>query len=50
LALKKVFGTITKQSTLLADMEIYTIVGYGLGGFDYSYCIKSAFKTDDDFG
>ena len=30
LALKKVFGTVAKQATLLADMEIYTIVGYGL--------------------
>ena len=30
LAMKKLFGTISKQSTLLADMEIYTIVGYGL--------------------
>lgn len=30
LAMKKIFGSITKQSTLLADMEIYTIVGYGL--------------------
>jgi hypothetical protein len=28
--MKKVFSTISKQSTLLADMEIYTIVGYGL--------------------
>jgi MFS transporter, DHA2 family, multidrug resistance protein len=30
LALKKVFGTISKQSTLLTNMEIYTYVGYGL--------------------
>ena len=30
LAMKKIFGTVTKQSALLADMEIYTIVGYGL--------------------
>lgn len=30
LALKKVFGSVAKQSTLLANMEIYTIVGYGL--------------------
>ncbi|MFH7011953.1 MFS transporter [Flavobacterium sp. FlaQc-52] len=30
LAIKKIFGTVAKQSTLLADMEIYTIVGYGL--------------------
>ncbi|MEZ0128362.1 MFS transporter, partial [Flavobacterium sp. LBUM151] len=30
LALKKLFSTVAKQSTLLADMEIYTIVGYGL--------------------
>ncbi|TDW49882.1 hypothetical protein EV144_102310 [Flavobacterium sp. 270] len=30
LALKKVFSTVAKQSTLLTNMEIYTIVGYGL--------------------
>ena len=50
LAFKKVFGTVAKQSTLLADMEIYTIVGYGLGSFNYSYCMKSAFKTNNDIG
>jgi hypothetical protein len=30
LALKKVFGTIAKQSTLLSNMEIFTVVGYCL--------------------
>jgi hypothetical protein len=30
LALKKVFGTVAKQSTLLSDMEIFTVVGYSL--------------------
>ncbi|HJS01147.1 MAG TPA: MFS transporter [Flavobacterium sp.] len=30
LALRNVFGGITKQSTLLTNMEIYTVVGYGL--------------------
>ncbi|MES2239527.1 MAG: MFS transporter [Bacteroidota bacterium] len=30
LALKKVFSSISKQSTLLTNMEIYTVVGYGL--------------------
>ena len=30
LALKKVFGTVAKQSTLLSNMEIFTIVGYCL--------------------
>nr|WP_315201321.1 MFS transporter [uncultured Flavobacterium sp.] len=30
LALKKVFSTVAKQSTLLTNMEIYTVVGYGL--------------------
>lgn len=30
LALKKVFSGITKQSVLLSNMEIYTVVGYGL--------------------
>jgi uncharacterized membrane protein YidH (DUF202 family) len=30
LALKKVFSGISKQSTLLTNMEIYTYVGYGL--------------------
>ncbi|URC14055.1 hypothetical protein [Flavobacterium sp. B183] len=28
--MKKIFGTVTKQATLLADMEIYTIMGYSL--------------------
>jgi DHA2 family multidrug resistance protein len=30
LALKKVFSTVAKQSTLLSNMEIYTVVGYSL--------------------
>lgn len=30
LALKKVFSNVSKQATLLSDMEIYTVVGYGL--------------------
>ncbi|MEN2399840.1 MFS transporter [Flavobacterium sp. MC2016-06] len=30
LALKKVFSTVSKQATLLTNMEIYTTVGYGL--------------------
>ncbi|MBK0371298.1 MFS transporter [Flavobacterium agrisoli] len=30
LAIKKVFGTLSQQSTLLANMEIFTIVGYAL--------------------
>ncbi|KDN53922.1 MFS transporter [Flavobacterium seoulense] len=30
LALKKTLSNITKQATLLSDMEIYTTVGYGL--------------------
>jgi hypothetical protein len=30
LAMKKVFSTVSKQSALLTNMEIYTLVGYGL--------------------
>ena len=30
LAAKKIYGSVAKQTVLLADMEIYTIVGYGL--------------------
>ncbi|MGQ7945732.1 MFS transporter [Flavobacterium sp. WC2509] len=30
LALKKVFSTVAKQSTLLSNMEIYTVMGYVL--------------------
>ncbi|QSB27032.1 MFS transporter [Flavobacterium sp. CLA17] len=30
LALKKVFSSVARQATLLSNMEIYTVVGYGL--------------------